>query len=153
MNKIIILLATGLRSGDLPKAPGTWGTLVSLLLVLFVVPELLSISPFLYVLTLLTFIVLSMWIADKAEKLLEQKDAPRIVIDEMAGFLVATFYLPTTWWVILLAFILFRAGDILKPFPVRWCQENLKGGVGIVFDDVVAGIYTCLLLHIVLLIL
>jgi len=150
MNKIIILLATGLRTGNLPKAPGTWGTLLALPLVLFATPTLLSISLSLYILTLLTFIVLSVWIADKAEKLLNQKDAPSIVIDEIAGFLVATFYLPTTWWVVLLAFILFRAFDILKPFPANWCQDNLKGGMGIVLDDIVAGIYTCVLLHLIL---
>ncbi len=147
MNQMIKILATGLGVGYLPKAPGTWGTLLALPLGFFLLPSLQNDNLWLYPLTLITFIVMSIWIADKAQKILKINDASQIVIDEIAGCLVASAYIPATWLNILIAFILFRIADIFKPPPARFIQEKWKNGLGIVGDDLVAGLYVCLILH------
>jgi len=143
----IKLLATGLGSGRLPFAPGTWGSLVALPLCIFVFFPLGVGEPYLYLATLITLIFLSVWIADRGEKLLQKKDPSEIVIDEVVGLSVALAFVPLSWQTYLAGFLLFRLFDVLKPFPARWFQDNLKGGWGIVLDDVMAGLYVCLLIH------
>ena len=143
----IKLLATGLGSGRLPFAPGTWGSLVALPLCIFVFLPLSVGEPYLYLATLITFIFLCVWIADRGEKLLQKKDPSEIVIDEVVGLCVALAFVPLSWQTYLAGFLLFRLFDVFKPFPARWFQDNLKGGWGIVLDDVMACLYACLLIH------
>ena len=144
MNRFIILLASGFGAGYCPVAPGTAGTLVAIPVYL-----LFSRIPFpLYELTLLTFFFLASWISDRAEKDWGRKDHPRIVIDEIMGFLITMLWVPKTILFIILGFFLFRFFDIVKPPPIR-LAEKARGGYGVVLDDVLAGIYANIILQII----
>jgi phosphatidylglycerophosphatase A len=96
------------------------------------------------------FIVFAVWIANDAEKLLKKKDPGCIVIDEIAGMAVTLFGLPFNLTTALIGFIIFRILDISKPFPIRALDKRVAGGVGIVIDDVAAGIFANLLLRLIL---
>lgn len=97
-------------------------------------------------LLLLAFVVvLGTWAAARAERVLERKDPGIIVVDEVAGMIVSVLFLPRTPQVLLAAFLLFRVFDIWKPFPVR-ASQDLPGGFGVMVDDLLAGLYTLLLL-------
>nr|WP_239670928.1 phosphatidylglycerophosphatase A [Vibrio variabilis] len=78
---------------------------------------------------------------------LNQVDPGIIVFDEIIGFLIAMFLVPAQWQTILIGFVIFRTFDILKPYPIKRVEHKLGLGNGIMFDDIVAGIYTCLLMH------
>src|SRR3989338_4266003 len=110
--KITIFLATGFGSGKIPYAPGTWGSLVALPLCIFIFLPLSLAHAYLYLATLITFIFLSVWIADRAEKLLQKKDASEIVIDEIVGLSVTLAFVPLSWQAYLMGFLLFRLFDI-----------------------------------------
>jgi phosphatidylglycerophosphatase A len=144
LNRIFFLLfGTGLGSGYFPLAPGTVGTVIGIVLCWC----FSRFSPFLYLITLISFIFFSAWIADRSERLLHQKDPRIIVIDEIAGMLVTMFLIPFSTLYAGIGFLLFRLFDIVKPFPVGWLDKNLSGGWGIVLDDVAAGIYANLILQ------
>ena len=89
------------------------------------------------------------WASTIVEQDLERQDPGIVVVDEVVGMLVALMLLPPTTTVIFVAFFLFRLFDIVKPYPARWC-EQLSGGWGIMMDDVVAGLYANVLIHITL---
>jgi len=143
LNRFFLLLATGFGVGYSPIVPGTLGTLLAipLYLVLSEIP-----SP-IYELTLMGFFFLSVWISERAEQFFGKKDDQRIVIDEMMGFFITLLCLEKTLLVIVIGFILFRFFDILKPFPIRHLEKRWRGGYGVVLDDVMAGIYANILLH------
>ncbi|OGQ29510.1 MAG: hypothetical protein A3F89_05870 [Deltaproteobacteria bacterium RIFCSPLOWO2_12_FULL_50_11] len=143
MRCVILAWATGLGFGYFPKIPGSIGTLWGILLFYFLQP-LPRLS---YGVTIVVFTLVSVWISTIAENLLARKDDPRIVIDEVVGFLFATlgFSFHGPW--IIGVYILFRFFDIVKIFPVNWMQNHLPAGWGIVMDDVMAGIYACAVLH------
>ena len=146
MDRFFLLLAAGFGAGYVPIAPGTAGTLVA-------IPIFLGLSsiPFpLYELTILTFFFLASWISGEAQKDWGRKDHPRIVIDEIMGYLITMLWLPKTILFIIFGFLLFRFFDIVKPPPIR-LMEKAKGGYGVVLDDVVAGVYANIVLQIVLL--
>ncbi|NIQ39818.1 MAG: phosphatidylglycerophosphatase A [Proteobacteria bacterium] len=143
MRHVIILLSTGLYSGFSPIAPGTAGTIVAVPLFL-VLSRLPVIS---YVITVVAFFFFSSWLSGTAEAIFRQKDSQRIVIDEMFGFLLAMSFMPPAPLYVVVGFFLFRFFDIAKPFPARRL-ERLSGGYGVVADDLVAGVYTGLVLHI-----
>jgi len=145
MNYFILLLATGFGVGYSPIAPGTAGTLVAIPIYYF----LSDIPSPLYEITLMGFFFLSVWISENAEAFFGKKDDPRIVIDEVMGFLITMLWLPKTILFIILGFFLFRFFDILKPFPIRQWERRLKGGWGIVLDDVMAAIYANIILHLI----
>ena len=138
-----LLLGTGFGSGYCPLAPGTAGTVVGVCFFWC----FSKFSPLLYLLTLTSFIFLSAWIAEGAEKFFKQNDAQTIVIDEIAGFLVTMLWIPFTVINLGIGFLIFRILDILKPYPAGWIDRNLAGGWGIVLDDVAAGIYANLILQ------
>ncbi len=106
------------------------------------------ISPLYYVVIVLGFTSIAIWASDGAEILLQSRDCRHIVIDEMVGFMVAMFMVPPTLMNIALGFVLFRALDIIKPFPIRSLEERVRGGYGVVLDDIIAGIYANLIIHI-----
>jgi phosphatidylglycerophosphatase A len=136
MNRFILLLASGLGAGFSPLAPGTAGALVA-------IPIELLLSPIrspLYELTILTFFFFSSWIADRAQSHWQKSDDRRIVIDEMMGYFLTMLWIPKTFLFISVGFVLFRLLDIGKPFPCRQL-EKVRGGFGVVLDDVFAGIY------------
>jgi len=102
-------------------------------------------------LILISFFFLSIWIAGRAERSFGRRDDPRIVIDEMMGFYITMLWSTKSLYSIAIGFILFRFFDILKPFPIRPLEERWKGGFGVVLDDVLAGIYANISLHIIFL--
>jgi len=120
-------------------APGTVGsllTLVALWLIPFNQPALLA--------TLIAVTALGMWAGSRVERVLGTKDPGVIVIDEVAGMLLSVLTLPRTIPVLLTAFVLFRLFDIWKPFPARESQL-LTGGLGVMLDDLIAGVYALIL--------
>ena len=145
-DRLVLFLATGFFIGYLPGAPGTFGTLIGLPICYLVSGFQIGFSIIITVL----FIGLSVALASKAEKILNQRDASQIVIDEIAGILVTFMGHPLKLQTAVLGFILFRVFDILKPIPIRWLEKKVSGGSGIVVDDVVAGIYANLTLRLMM---
>jgi phosphatidylglycerophosphatase A len=143
-DRAVLLLATGFGVGHIPLAPGTYGSLLGLPLC-FVLAEIGF--ALIAVVTTVGLVFFSVWIASQAQRLIRTKDAPCIVIDEMAGMAVAMLGLPLTVLNLALGFIVFRLLDIIKPFPARHLDANVSGGWGIVMDDVVAGLYCNMLLR------
>jgi phosphatidylglycerophosphatase A len=142
MNFFVLLSATGLGAGFSPVVPGTMGTLVAIPIYYFA-----SSIPFLlYELTLVAFFFFSSWISNQAERYWGKKDDRRIVIDEIMGFLVTMLWIPGSPLFIAAGFLLFRFFDILKPFPIRRL-EKVESGFGVVLDDVLAGVYANIILH------
>ncbi|GAB6146193.1 phosphatidylglycerophosphatase A family protein [Desulfocicer niacini] len=141
--RIFMFAATGAMVGYAPVAPGTWGTLVGIPLVLLcnLVPP--SWQTFAVVL----FIMGAIWVAQEAEKIFDRKDPGAIVIDEMAGYLVALCGVPVGFSSLSAGFLVFRFFDIVKPFPIRYFERQFSGGAGIVLDDIFAGLYTGLVLR------
>ena len=143
MNRFIIWLASGCYSGYFPHAPGTAGTLVGILVYL-----LFSFFPTpVYLLGAAAVFFLAWWASGRAEGLFAQKDSPKIVIDEIAGYLITMALLPRTTASVIGGFLFFRIFDIIKPPPARFIERRGSGGLAVVLDDVVAGIYANLLLH------
>ena len=144
MHTLLILIATGLYSGYLPKAPGTWGSLVGLLL--FLLLQKLSLP--LYLTVLAGLFIVGTFAAGETEKILDSRDPGIVVIDEIVGMLISLIAIPAKPLYLLLGFILFRLFDIVKPFPIRLIDQRFHGGLGIMLDDVVAGIYALAALHV-----
>ena len=140
-------VAFGLGTGLLPVAPGTFGTLLAIPLVLL----LSFLDAWLYAIVCVAFVGLAIMVADRVEHQLGQEDPGVIVIDEVVGFMVAMAFLPAKLWVVVIAFVIFRLFDILKPPPVDWIEQRCKGGVAIVADDVVAGLLTNAVVHLLVL--
>jgi phosphatidylglycerophosphatase A len=141
------LLATGFGSGLSPKAPGTVGTLVALPLVL----ALSWLPLWLSALIILLICGLGVYVSDVTSRDLGVDDHGGIVIDEIAGFAITMWALPADSWTLLAGFLLFRFLDIVKPWPVRVFDQHVLGGLGVMADDIVAGLLACGLLHGVLL--
>ncbi|MGC1454713.1 MAG: phosphatidylglycerophosphatase A [Nitrospirota bacterium] len=146
MNKaaraVILFISQGAYAGRSPVAPGTVGTVVGVFLYL----GMKGLPPGQYLAVCVFVILAGIWAAGRAEIILGRKDSPSIVIDEIAGFLTAMFMVPPRWSFIIAGFLLFRAFDILKPWPLRRL-EALHGGPGVMLDDVGAGIYANVLLQ------
>jgi len=144
--RAVLILATGFFSGTIPFAPGTFGTLIGLPICFLFAHFHLGLS----VVCVLLFIIIAIGVASAAEKILKQKDPAKIVIDEIAGLLVTFVGLPFNAQTAVFGFIIFRAFDILKPFPIRLLERKVSGGSGVVLDDVLAGIYANLTLRFVI---
>ncbi len=142
MEKFYKFIATGCFSGYLPWAPGTWGSGVGILI--FILVSKLAWVPYLLFLT--GIVALAIWSADRVAAISKEEDPKYVVIDEIAGYLVTMAFHAPTVAAIIIGFILFRIFDIVKPFPASWFEKNLPGGLGIVMDDVMAGIYANALL-------
>lgn len=131
------LLAYGFGSGLLPRMPGTFGTIAA-------VPFYLLLAQLhfaAYVVAVVLLFGLGVYVCDRVARELNQQDPGAIVFDEFVGLWIALFLLPTGWYWLLTGIVLFRIFDILKPWPVGWLDRNLKGGLGIMADDVAAGVY------------
>ena len=136
-----LFLASNGGLGYAPFAPGTFGTLAG-------IPAFYYLSRFpwpLELLTLVGLIFLSFRICDIAGVEYGDPDDSRIVIDELAGYLVTTLFLPFSWGAALLAFFWFRVFDILKPPPVSWFDREWPNGFGVTLDDVIAGLYAAVM--------
>lgn len=104
-------------------------------------------TAWLYVIVTLAFAAASVWLHQRGDRILGQKDSRKLVWDELAGFMVAVAFLPFTWKLAALAFFLERLIDIVKVPPANWIERRWPGGWGVVGDDIVAGLYTCAILH------
>ena len=136
----IHLLAFGFGAGLSPKAPGTVGTVVAVLISL-VLP---SMQPVIYAGLILLSFVFGIWICGKTSEDLGVHDHGGIVWDEFVGYWVTMFMAPSGLFWVLLGFVLFRLLDIFKPWPIKWADKELAGGLGIMLDDVLAGIMAAL---------
>jgi len=136
-------LAFGFGSGLSPKAPGTMGTLAAIPLYLL----LMNLPLTGYLLAVLLISVAGIWICGESSRRLGVHDHGGIVWDEFAGFLLTMTAAPQGWAWIVLGFALFRLFDIWKPWPVRVADRQLHGGLGIMLDDILAGIYAWLVLQ------
>ncbi len=143
MNRLIIAFASVGFIGYCPLAPGTVGTLAGVFL--FYLFSCFDTSIFLLTVTAIFF--LACWASQWAEIILGEKDSPKIVIDEVIGYLIAMALLPPTFAMMAGGFVFFRILDIMKPPPARQIDRNMKGGLGVVLDDVTAGIYTNIILR------
>lgn len=133
----IHLLAFGLGSGAAPKAPGTFGTLAAVPLYLLVRP----LSDLHYLLLVVLLFLLGIWLCERTSRDLRVHDHGGIVWDEWVGFLITLWMAPPGWYWLLAGFCLFRLFDILKPWPIGWLDRRVSGGLGIMLDDVLAGIF------------
>ncbi|HEC11676.1 MAG TPA: phosphatidylglycerophosphatase A [Acidiferrobacteraceae bacterium] len=138
----IHFLAFGFGSGCGPKAPGTWGTLVAMPLFM-----LMSSLPWpLYLGITAGLFVVGVWLCGRTARDLDVHDHPGIVWDEIVGYLVTMSFAPSGLVWLLAGFVLFRLFDITKPWPIRRFDKDIPGGFGIMFDDVLAGIYGAVVL-------
>ncbi|HIN59567.1 MAG TPA: phosphatidylglycerophosphatase A [Gammaproteobacteria bacterium] len=142
-DRAAVLLARGFGAGCSPVAPGTVGTAVAVPLVCLQ----LVLSTEVFLVFVLVFVLGAVYVAAVADKQMGETDDPSIVVDEMAGFLIAMAYVPLTPWSLLGGFVLFRALDIFKPPPINTVERKFSGGLGIVGDDLVAGLMTNALLQ------
>ena len=140
---LIRITSTFFYVGYFPLIPGTAGSLAGVI-VYFLVKE----NPLAYILTLTALLILGFWASGKAEKLIGKKDPSSVVIDEVCGMLLSLAFLPYNIKLVIIAFFIFRLLDTLKPFPIGRL-ERLKGSLGIMTDDLVAGIYTNIILQVV----
>jgi len=144
--KLVLFLSSNGGLGYAPVASGTFGTLAG-------IPAFYYLSHFswpLQLLTLTAILFLSFWVSDVAGKFYGEADDGRIVIDELIGYLITTAFLPFTWPVAILGFLWFRLFDIIKPPPANWFDREMKNGVGVTLDDVMAGICAAIVLLICL---
>lgn len=137
------LLALGFGSGLAPKAPGTFGTLAALPLVYLAAWP----GPWVYLALTLVACVLGIYVCHRAAKDMGVHDHGAIVWDEVAGMLLTMVWVPLSWSTLLVGFLLFRCLDIVKPWPISYCDKRVQGGVGIMLDDMLAGAAACLSLH------
>ena len=142
--KSVMFLATGCYIGNISFAPGTFGSVLGLPLCFFLSKIDFSIA----VLLTLIFILCAIWIANEAEKIFNTEDPGCIVIDEIAGIILTLFGLPFNIISVTAGFLVFRTLDIWKPYPIRLLENKFSGGIGIVLDDVVAGILSNLILRV-----
>lgn len=136
----IHLLAFGFGAGLSPKAPGTMGTIVAVLIYLL----LPSMPPIIYAGLILLSFVFGIWICGKTTEDLGVHDHGGIVWDEFVGYWITMFMAPNGLFWVLLGFVMFRLLDIFKPWPIKWADKELSGGLGIMLDDVLAGIMAAL---------
>lgn len=146
-SKASIIISSLFFTGYIPLAPGTFGTLVALFFLM-----IFKIEGFVFYSFLLFIFILGIYVSDKAEQAIGERDSRHIVIDEFAGYMVSVAAVTPQWKNLLIAFLLFRFFDILKPFPIRDIERRLNGGLAIMLDDIIAGIYSNILLRLMIVI-
>jgi phosphatidylglycerophosphatase A len=139
------LPALGFGTGYVPRLPGTAGTLVGVLFYLFMQPLHVTV----YLLVTSVLFLAGIWLCGKTSRDLGVHDHSAIVWDEMVGYLVTMIMAPAGWLWMVTGFILFRLFDIWKPWPIAWADRHAKGGLGVMLDDLIAGIYALAILQII----
>ena len=139
-------IAFGAGAGLAPWAPGTAGTVVAIPIYLAIGAQPLAV----YVLAVAFVVVAGVWACGRTARDLGVHDHPGIVLDEIAGFLVTMTALPFEWPWVVAGFVAFRLFDIAKPWPISLADRRIGGGLGIMLDDVIAGVLACAMLHAVL---
>ncbi|MDX1474776.1 MAG: phosphatidylglycerophosphatase A [Reinekea sp.] len=143
-NHWVHFLAFGFGSGAAPKAPGTFGTLAAIPVFL-----LLAYLPlWAYLVVLVLAFALGVYLCGQASKDMGVHDHGGIVWDEFVGFWITMIALPVHWAWIIAGFVLFRFFDIIKPWPIGWLDKRVHGGLGIMIDDVIAGIFALAILQV-----
>lgn len=137
-------IATALGAGLSPKAPGTAGSLIALFPWWFLLRGL-PIGA--YAAVLAAGFLLGVWACEVSDRRLGIHDQGALVWDEVIGMWITLFAAPPQWWWFIIGFALFRLFDIWKPWPVRWADHSVRGGLGVMLDDVVAGIYALIVLQ------
>jgi len=132
----IHFLALGFGSGLAPKAPGTFGTLAAIPVVLL----FSSFNAFYLAIIIVLMSVSGIYICGKAARDAGVHDHGAIVWDEIVGLMITMYMMPISWPTIMVGFLLFRFFDILKPWPISYIDKNCHGGLGIMLDDIVAGL-------------
>jgi phosphatidylglycerophosphatase A len=148
MRALIIFFATGIYSGYSPIAPGTAGSAVGLVVVWFGFGPLWMRSPALCILVFAVAFAIACWISDRAEKIFDNHDDSRIVIDEVLGMAATMFGNPIAFGWLILGFILFRVADVIKPWPASLIDRRMRNGTGVMLDDLAAAIYANIVLHV-----
>lgn len=136
-------LAYGFGAGLSPKAPGTFGTVAAIPIYLLLAWS----GPAMYLVFLAVALVAGVFICGYTARQLGVDDPSPVVWDEVVGYLITMLWVPVGVLWMLAGFLLFRLLDIWKPWPIRWLDRNVKGGLGIMLDDVAAGIFACVLLN------
>jgi phosphatidylglycerophosphatase A len=137
MDRFAKVIATACGAGYVPIAPGTAGTAVTIPLAYAMAPQPL----WYYALVTIAITVVGIWGADRADRSWGTHDCQKIVIDEVAGYLVTVALVDRSHWIPLVTgFVVFRFFDQVKPPPVRWIDEHMPGGAGVVLDDIGAGL-------------
>lgn len=145
-NHPVHFLAFGLGSGAAPKAPGTFGTLAAIPLYLL----LAQTSLWVYLAIVVASFIVGIYLCGQTSKDMGVHDHGGIVWDEFVGFWITMIAIPFHWAWILAGFILFRFFDIIKPWPIGWFDKRVHGGLGIMIDDVIAGLFALAILQIAL---
>jgi phosphatidylglycerophosphatase A len=143
LSKPIHFLALGFGSGLAPKAPGTFGTLAAVPIYLLMA----TLTTNIYALLVLVMTITGIYICGKAAADAGVHDHGAIVWDEIVGFLITMFMIPLSWQSVVVGFILFRIFDIFKPWPISFVDKKMGGGFGIMFDDVLAGLFALACMH------
>lgn len=139
----IHFIACGFGAGALP-APGTWGTLLGVLVYLLIHP----LPLWLYIIIVLLLNIAGVFLCAKVNKDLKTTDHPAAVWDEIATFPIVMIAVPLTWYWLIIGFLLFRFFDIVKPGPISWIDSHIHGGIGIMLDDIAAALASLLVLQI-----
>jgi phosphatidylglycerophosphatase A len=145
MRKFAIQSATLFGVGNISKAPGTFGTLVTLPFCYLI----MQMGSIIYMAITFILTIYAIWAADLYEEQSDKHDAKQIVIDESVGILITLVMLPITWQTFLFGFAAFRLLDIVKPFPISYFDKKVPRGLGVVADDVVAGLLCNIILQVV----
>jgi len=148
-DKTALILSSWFGAGLMPAASGTFGTLATVPFAV-VIKYFGWISECLFLIALIPF---ALWSSHLSQRCLANNDPSEVVIDEAAGFCLAVFLLPFTFISFILGFLLFRVFDIVKPFPIGLIDRRMKGGPGIVLDDLVAGLFANICARIILLLI
>ncbi len=143
--RLVEVLATFFYLGKVPIVPGTFGTAGAVPLVIV----LGSAHPALYLAAALAVCAVSIYVAQRYESHFGVHDSRRVVIDEVAGFVVTMMWLPVNAQTLIVAFVLFRLLDIIKPYPINIIDRKVHGGFGVVMDDVAAGVVANVILQVV----
>jgi len=142
-NRLYKIIASVFYIGYLPVAPGTLGSLAALVLFYFICHSAILMAAVILIVVILGFVT-----AGKVEKMFGEKDPGEIIIDEFSGMLICLYGIPPTMGYVVTGFLLFRFLDIVKPKPIR-DLEKLKGSMGIMLDDLVAGVYANMALQVI----
>ena len=143
-SNLALILATWFGVGLIPIMPGTLGSLAALPIAWLII-NLFGHGWFLVVLIAIFF--LGIVVCEKCHKQLKEKDPSIIVVDEVVGQWLAVLFLPPNLIFYSFGFVLFRFFDIFKPWPISWVDRNIKNGVGVMLDDILAGAFSLSILH------
>lgn len=157
---IAVFVATGFGAGFIPFGPGTWGSIVGMLIVYGSITAFSADALLLQNILIAAGLIsaaLGVWASNRAEKIFDRKDASQIVIDEVFGQIISFVFigpylvgLGASWrWWMVAGFALFRAFDIFKPYPINRLQ-GLQGGLGVMMDDALAGVYAAVALSLLM---